>query len=69
MSVRLIRAGDGFALGFRCDACSRPEIVALLLPGGWEVLSRPGEPLLHRCGNCRFWNIVEPLERDLGAAA
>jgi hypothetical protein len=66
MSVRLIRSGGGFAFGFRCDGgCSRPEIVALVVPPGWESMPTAGGPL-HRCLNCRFDLIVEPLLRDLG---
>jgi hypothetical protein len=66
MSVRLICCGGGFALGFRCDGgCARPEIIALVLPDGWEPLRTEHGELLHRCGNCRFDLIVEPLIRDL----
>jgi hypothetical protein len=66
MSVRMVSAGEGFALGFRCNACSRPEIIALVPPAGWEALQTEQGELLHRCWDCRFWNIVEPLKLDLG---
>jgi hypothetical protein len=64
--VRLISCAGGFAFGFRCDSgCKRPEIVALVLPAGWERLHTDlGD--LHRCPSCRFDLLVEPLLRDLG---
>lgn len=65
MSARLVKTTTEFCFGFRCNACSRPEVIALTLPDGWEALSESGGPLLHRCPNCRFWNIVEALEIDL----
>ena len=66
MSVQLLRSDLGFAFSFRCDGgCSRPAIIALTLPPGWEVMPST-EGLVHRCGNCRFDLIVEPLIRDLG---
>lgn len=66
MSVVLLRSDLGFAFSFRCDGgCSRPTIIALTLPPGWEVMPST-KGLLHRCGGCRFWNIVEPFELDLG---
>jgi hypothetical protein len=67
MSVRLIASGDGFCFGFRCDGgCSRPEIIALLLPDGWEAMRTEQGDLLHRCMSCRFDLVIEPVLRDLG---
>ena len=67
MSARLLCADGGFAFSFRCDGgCSRPAIIALTLPGGWETLRTEQGEILHRCPGCRFDQIVEPLLRDLG---
>jgi hypothetical protein len=67
VSVRQISSADGFAFGFRCDGgCKRPEIIALVPPTGWDVMRTEQCELLHRCPNCQFDLIVEPLIRDLG---
>jgi hypothetical protein len=66
VSVRLLRSDLGFAFAFRCDGgCKRPEIVALTLPPGWESLPVEGGSLVHRCPDCRFRLLVEPLEADI----
>jgi hypothetical protein len=54
----LIRSADGFAFGYRCDCCSRPEIVALTLPAGWEPRRREDGHLDHVCSLCWFDEIV-----------
>jgi hypothetical protein len=65
MSVRLLRSDLGFAFAFRCDGgCSRPEIIALTVPAGWEALPTDGGGLVHRCPDCHFWTLVEALEAD-----
>jgi hypothetical protein len=65
VSVERIRAGGGFCFRYRCNAsCARSEI-GLVLPQGWEALQVAGGALVHRCWDCAFWNLVEPLELDL----
>ena len=67
MSVRLISSAGGFCFGFRCDGgCSRDEVVALLIPDGWETLETVEGERLCRCPGCRFNVLVESLELDFG---
>jgi hypothetical protein len=61
VSVRLVRSGDSFAFAFRCDHCDRPEIVALLIPGGWNATRDDDDVLRHTCGCCRFDRIAAEL--------
>jgi hypothetical protein len=66
MSVRLVKTTSEFCFGFRCDGgCGRAELLALTLPAGWEALPVAGGALVHRCPDCRFRLLVEPLEADI----
>jgi hypothetical protein len=61
VSVRLLKGDFSFAFAFACDSCERPQVVALLLPDGWEAKRGANGALRHTCPGCRFTAIVEEL--------